>query len=384
MMADDMDLARQYAGGKSEEAFATLVSRHVNLVYSVAFRQVRDVHLAEEITQTVFVILAQKAGSLGPKTVVPGWLCRTARFASAKALTMQRRRQLREQAAFMQSSSHEADAHVWAQIEPLLDAAMAQLGEKDQNAVALRFFEARSFKDVSAALGTTEAGAKMRVNRALEKLRKFFIARGLTFSTTLMAASISSNSVQAAPAGLAISAMLAATKPAAPAASTATLIKETLKLMTWTKLKTALVIGAVAIVAAGAATVAIHQAKPEAPSSSFKFVGYASPEAAVESMIWMASTGGSLEKIADGMMPEQMDQFRSRMAGKSDDEIKQACIAWGNSLAGYKITQKDIVSTDEVRLHIHANPSSDGLHSGHTILIMKKVGGAWKFDGDAS
>ena len=91
-MSDDMELVRQYARCKSEEAFATLVSRHVNLVYSVAFRQVRDAHLAEEVAQTVFIILARKAGSLGATTVVSGWLCRTARYASAKALTMQRRR----------------------------------------------------------------------------------------------------------------------------------------------------------------------------------------------------------------------------------------------------------------------------------------------------
>lgn len=75
MTMDDMGLVQQFAREKSEEAFATLVSHHVNLVYSVALRQVHDIHLAEEITQTVFVILARKAGSLGPKTVVAGWLC---------------------------------------------------------------------------------------------------------------------------------------------------------------------------------------------------------------------------------------------------------------------------------------------------------------------
>src|ERR1700689_1449722 len=103
MMIDDMDLVRQYARCKSEEAFAALVSRHVNLVYSVALRQVRDPHLAEEITQTVFVILARKAGSLSPKTGFSGGLYRPARSAAAKALTLRRPRQDREQQAYMQS-----------------------------------------------------------------------------------------------------------------------------------------------------------------------------------------------------------------------------------------------------------------------------------------
>src|ERR1700735_2135241 len=105
MMTDDVALLREYTQSHSEEAFAALVSRHIHLVYSVALRQVRDPHLAEEITQAVFVILARKAGSLCSKTILAGWLCRTARYASANALTIQRRRQLREQEAYMQSLS---------------------------------------------------------------------------------------------------------------------------------------------------------------------------------------------------------------------------------------------------------------------------------------
>ena len=230
-MIDDMDLVRQYARSKSEEAFATLVSRHVNLVYSVALRLVRDAHLAEEITQTVFIILARKAGSLSSSTVVPGWLCWTARYASTKALTIERRRQHREQQAYMESHLNETESNAWMQIAPLLDTAMGQLGEKDHDALVLRFLEGRNFKDVSAALGTTEAGAKMRVNRALEKLRKFFTKRGLTLSAAVIAAAVSANSVQAAPLGLATSVTVAAVKGTAVTTSTLTLIETTLKLM---------------------------------------------------------------------------------------------------------------------------------------------------------
>src|SRR5215469_17285128 len=109
MMTDDMTLVREYAQGESEEAFATLVSRHVNLVYSAALRQVGDPHLAEEIAQTVFIILARRAAALSPHTILPGWLYRTARFASAKALTMRIRRQRREQEAYMRSQFQETE-----------------------------------------------------------------------------------------------------------------------------------------------------------------------------------------------------------------------------------------------------------------------------------
>jgi len=253
-MNDDLTLLREYAQGNSEEAFAALVSRHVNLVYSVALRQVRDPQLAEEITQAVFIILARKAASLGPKTILSGWLCRTARYASANALTIQRRRQHREQEAHMQSTLDvPATEETWSQIAPLLEVAMEKLGQKDHDAVVLRFFEGRNFKEVGAALGTSEDAAKMRVNRALEKLRKFFTKRGMSSTTAIIAGAISANSVQVAPVALAKSVTaVAITKGSIAAASTLTLVKGTLNIMTWIKTKTAIVIGASTLLVAGA------------------------------------------------------------------------------------------------------------------------------------
>jgi RNA polymerase sigma factor (sigma-70 family) len=227
MPNDDLNLLQEYARRNSEEAFAALVSRHVNLVYSVALRQVRDSHLAEEITQAVFIILARKADSLGDKTILPGWLCRTARYASANALTIQRRRQHREQEAYMQSILNEAEpAETWNQIAPLLDGAMEQLDQKDHDALVLRFFENKNFAEVGASLGASEDAAKMRVNRALEKLRKIFTKRGVNSTTATLAGAISANSVQAAPATLVKTiTAVALAKGATASLSTLTLVK---------------------------------------------------------------------------------------------------------------------------------------------------------------
>src|SRR5580698_8657589 len=157
MPNDDLTLLREYARNNSEDAFATLVSRHVNLVYSVAMRAVRDPHLAEEVTQAVFIILARKAAGFDDKIILSGWLCRTARYAAANILTIQRRRREREQEAHMQTMANESQPETWTQIAPLLDDAMEKLGQKDHDALVLRFFENRSFADAGVALGVSEA-----------------------------------------------------------------------------------------------------------------------------------------------------------------------------------------------------------------------------------
>ena len=276
-MDDDLTLLREYTRNNSEGAFATLVSRYVNLVYSVALRQVRDPHLAEEVTQAVFIILARKADSLGDKTILPGWLCRTARYASANALTVQRRRQHREQDAFMQSILNEAEPtheETWNQIAPLLDGALEQLGQKDHDALVLRYFESKNFAEVGTALGASEDAAKMRVNRALERLRKIFTKRGFVSTTAMLAGAISTNSIQAAPVALAKTVTaVALANGAAASGSTLTLIKGALKIMAWTKAKTAVVVVAALIVATGTTTIIVKSGvfdtgRPNAARSS--------------------------------------------------------------------------------------------------------------------
>jgi RNA polymerase sigma factor (sigma-70 family) len=270
MTASDMEMVRDYARGGSEEAFATLVSRHVNLVYSVALRQLRDADLAEEVTQAVFIILARKAGVLGPKTILPTWLCRTAHYAAADALRAQRRRQHPEKEAYMRSTLHspETDSETWAAIAPQLDSALAGLGEKDHSAIVLRFFQGKEMKEVGAELGVSENAAKTRVCRAVEKLRRFFLRRGITLSAGVIAAAVSGNSIQAAPVGLAkATTAIAMAKGATVSASLLGVIKGTLVRMAWAQAKPAIVAGAI-ILFGTAATVESVQVVHEAAGES--------------------------------------------------------------------------------------------------------------------
>lgn len=201
---EDNALLRQYTENNSEAAFAALVSRHINKVYSVALRHTRNPHQAEEITQTVFVMLAKKSRCLGKGVILSGWLYQTARLTAITFLRTEIRRARREQEAHMQTLlNNETESDAWPHIAPLLDTAMAGLNEADRHAVVLRFFDGRSLSDVSAALGTSEEAAKKRVNRAVEKLRLFFKQRGVALPAAVLTAAISANAVQAAPVGLA-------------------------------------------------------------------------------------------------------------------------------------------------------------------------------------
>jgi RNA polymerase sigma factor (sigma-70 family) len=258
---DDMGLLRQYASSGSETAFETLVNQRIGFVYSAALRQVRDPHLAEEVTQTVFIILAQKARRIPAQTVLAGWLFNTTRFTALAQIRALTKRRLHEKEAQMQPDPEAAPTDpLWQQMSPLLDEALSTLGEKERRALLLRFFENKSLAEVGQALTLGEDAARKRVSRALEKLHKYFARRGISSTTTLMAAALAARSVHAAPAALAKSvAMLALAQGATAGGSTLALMKGALKLMAWSKAQTA-VVGLV-VTALAAVSIIQHQSK---------------------------------------------------------------------------------------------------------------------------
>jgi RNA polymerase sigma factor (sigma-70 family) len=253
---NDLDLLGEFTRDHSQDAFAALVQRHLNLVYCAGLRQVRSPQLAEEVAQSVFTDLACNAARLKPDTILTAWLYEVTRRTAINVVRGEARRQSREQIG-LEMNAMNATADDWMQIEPLLDEAMHALDDTDRTAVLLRFFENKSLREVGDSLGTTDDTARKRVNRAIEHLREFFAKRGVTVGASGLVGVISANAVQAAPIALAVKISTAATLAAA---TTATLTHATAITMSWINAKAAAAIVGAAIVA-GTGTYIVQEQK---------------------------------------------------------------------------------------------------------------------------
>ena len=225
-MTDSQTLLLLYARTRSESAFRELVSRYIDLVYSTAFRLVGgDAHSAQDVAQTVFVALADKAGTLPQDVMLGGWLHQHTRFVAGDLMRTERRRRLRErQAAEMNAIEDHSESNL-AQVAPVLDEAIGQLDTEDRTAILLRFFERKDFRGVGDALGSSEDAARKRVDRALEKLHVLLKHRGATLSAAALGTALATEAVTAAPVGLVTTISSAVVLTGTTIATTATAFK---------------------------------------------------------------------------------------------------------------------------------------------------------------
>ncbi|HSU54162.1 MAG TPA: sigma-70 family RNA polymerase sigma factor, partial [Candidatus Dormibacteraeota bacterium] len=216
-MTEARELLRQYAGSGSDSAFSELVQRYINLVYSVAIRRVDgDAAMAQDITQTVFTQLAQKAKGLPANVMLGGWLHRHTCFAASTLLRGERRRHDREQQAVEMNMLNNSSETIWKSLAPVLDEALDELPALDRDALVLRYFEQRDLRAVGIAMGTNEDAAQKRVSRAVEKLRDLLANKGVALSAVALGTLLAAHAIVAAPAG---SASLVSGKALATAAS---------------------------------------------------------------------------------------------------------------------------------------------------------------------
>jgi RNA polymerase sigma factor (sigma-70 family) len=205
-MKPDRELLRCYLEQNSEPAFTEIVQRHLELVYSTALRRVGgDAQLAEDVAQKVFSDLARKAASLTERASLSGWLYVSTNVASAAVVRSERRRKTREAEAHLMettTASGQSDAD-WTRLRPVIDDAVIKLKTEEREAIALRFFEQRSFAEVGATLSLTEDAARKRVERALDKLRAILARRGVTSTAAALAVALTTINVTSVPAALA-------------------------------------------------------------------------------------------------------------------------------------------------------------------------------------
>ena len=234
-MTDSQKLLAEYVETGSEPAFREIVTRYLNLVYSVAVRMMKgDTHRAEDVAQTVFADLARMARTLSSEVMLGGWLHRHTYHVAATILRSERRRQSRERQVAEMNALQDYSGVNFAHVAPVLDEVINELGTEDRMAILLRFFEQSDFRAIGHALGTNEDAAQKRVTRALEKLHSLLNQRGVAFSTAALGTALATEAVTAAPAGLAVSISFAALANGAVTGGTTLTL---LKVITMTKLK---------------------------------------------------------------------------------------------------------------------------------------------------
>ncbi|MDB6059811.1 MAG: hypothetical protein JWO95_3655 [Verrucomicrobiales bacterium] len=253
-MDENQQLLTDYIANGSQDAFRELVARYINFVYSTALRIVGgDTHLAQDVAQDVFIALARKAHTLKPGVALGGWLHQCTYHVGTRSVRSELRRRVRETSAAEMNTPD--DYPNVRDIAPLLDEAITQLPADDRAAILLRFFEQQDLRTVAAAIGSSEDAARMRINRALEKLALILKRQGVTLSAVALVGFLSTQAVSAAPAGLATS--IAA---AALGKSATTLTAALLKLMVTTKVKVA----TIGLIAAGITTSVVIELQTQA------------------------------------------------------------------------------------------------------------------------
>ena len=447
-MQDRRHLLAEYAARKSESAFRELVEAYLGLVHGTAARLTGgDSHLAEDVCQMVFLHLARRAESLSPDVMLGGWLHRHTCFVARTMMRGERRRLQRERLA-MELNEPEQTSRAAA----LLDGLIEKLGAKDRDAILLRFFEQKDFQAVGAAIGVSEDAARMRVGRALEKLRRLLEQKGSVLTTGALAGLLSSATAQAAPMGLA--AAIAAS--AAGAAATGGAATSVLAFMT-TKLKIGLA-GAVALGMVSTQYLALRETEGEnarllakltlateknenlardlaaasaarssdeenqvelarlrnevsqlrvrekelaaqvefaqrattppektpregevIPREAWAFRGYATPEQALESVLW-AMSQGNLESVLRGVTEVTRQEMLKDHVGKTALEIEKSLKDDASDAQALRFDRRRAAQNGGVTFIIASREQDNGetRMRDETVLTFVQEGNEWK------
>jgi RNA polymerase sigma factor (sigma-70 family) len=358
----DAELLREYSRNGSEGAFAELVKRYVDLVHATARRRVGATHLADDITQSVFCLLARKAGSLTGQRTLAGWLYRATCLQAARAVrTEQRRRRHETEAAKMSQHDLKTD-EVWEALSPVLDDGLNQLREKDRLAVLLRFFQRRPMQQVGDALGISEAAAKMRVGRAVEQLREYFRKRGIACSSAALTVMLAEKSAQAAPQIMAANVAHAVLSGSVASKVSTISFIQILKYMTKTKAITVAGASVLALALIGAKLNLYRQAENANPAQTQPSIPASANEAAAGSSAAEQTPASQKADRANGIDQDPLAQatkalhealqIRTEHLLPSYDQIKQALEQFGGDReAAFRALVNELQNSNEQWVH---------------------------------
>jgi RNA polymerase sigma factor (sigma-70 family) len=305
----DQQLLQRYTQEHAEDAFAEIVRRHVNLVYSAALRQVQSPQLAKDVSQAVFTDLARNAGALRRDSILSAWLYEVTRRTAIDLIRKEARRQLREQ-VYTEMNAINATPEEWRDITPHLDAAMEELDKDDRAAVLLRFFENKSLREVGEELGVSDDAARKRVGRAVERLREFLSKRGVTAGAAGLVILISDNAVQAAPGELAAGITGAALAGAPVAAATVGVAK----IFTATALQKVLIVASLGVLTAIVILIANH---PDQETELKTTVASLPATAAIQNQTSPPDTNATLDQVEPDVVSLLQGIVRARQQIRS-------------------------------------------------------------------
>lgn len=202
-MKTDVSLLREFAQSRDDRCFTELVQRHIGFVYGVCLRRLRDPHAAQDATQAVFIALARKAETVSSAASVIGWLHRSACFETRNLMRAHHNRLAREtEAQRLGTTTTEARPDP-ERLEAVLDDALGELPARDRDALLARYFAGKSYAELGASLQLTENAARMRVERALLRLRDRLARRGVTSTAAALTLALPGYAAAAVPVGLA-------------------------------------------------------------------------------------------------------------------------------------------------------------------------------------
>ncbi len=315
-MSQETQWLRDYAATGSHEAFRALSARYVDMVYASARRQVADVHLAEDVTQAVFIVLATKARSVPTDRPLSAWLMKVTRYCAANARRTRAHRTDHERRAAEMAREVNVEADWNEELAPLLDEGLSKLRPADRDVLLLKYFEKKSLREVGEALGVSEEAAQKRVTRAVDRLRDFFRRRGATMSAITLAAVLTSESAKAAPASVAASVGTTLGSGAAGGSAAATLAKGAITAMAMQKTTAVALAGLVLLLGIGGGVAVVRTMGSSSPGARTVTLA-PSPAGSFVSF----SNGSKVECIAISEITFGKMSWASEMIGNSPKQV---------------------------------------------------------------